>query len=523
MYKLNINSLNINNLNNKFSKYFNIIIVFVFLISCNDNNEHNQINTTAKFKCSVSIGNLLSVNNDIEEIVASLKLTCDSNELYNNDKSFNSIGNTSFNISKEVSGECNFILEIKKDNLILVKAEALEIFISFLDSEFIIDKESSIIDYPDNDDDGYSNYYELINNSIPTDPTNLPNGYYCKPDRRVCIDNNKKETCSSDGSKWQSGGSCDFGLTCNNGDCEGTISLKTDSIINIMGSVTDFDVVDDYIYISDSSDNYLHIFDMATRSNPIRKCREKVGSVYRIKVVDNYAYLAAFEGLYVIDVYDPENINIFGPFEYDNESNIKALHVSGNYAYVVVFDTELYIFNISNPQSAFKVSSYDDGKDFTTASDVFVKGNYAYLAKNDGISIINISDPSNPYEESNNTTSSSKIDNLYIYENHLFASESSTTDDYNLLIYDISSPTFPVLEVSQNFAKKIKSIYIQNNYAFLTHYIGGFSINDIFDYNNIHYLPKSSENSILSPGKIIVDGNYIYANDSSELFNLYIE
>ncbi|MHA1960692.1 MAG: hypothetical protein ACW99U_10690, partial [Candidatus Thorarchaeota archaeon] len=72
----------------------------------------------------------------------------------------------------------------------------------------------------------------------------------------------------------------------------------------------------------------------------------------------------------------------------------RGVFVSGDYAYVADWDDGLAVINISDPTNP-GTPVYEDTRGL--AYDVYVSGDYAYVADlNTGLAVIDISDPTNP-------------------------------------------------------------------------------------------------------------------------------
>jgi hypothetical protein len=90
---------------------------------------------------------------------------------------------------------------------------------------------------------------------------------------------------------------------------------------------------------------------------------------------------------------DSLNVTKVGEMAYWNYAY--AVVVSGDYAYVADFSCGLRVINVSDPSSPFEVGYYLTPG---AARDVAVSGDYAYMADDVGLRVVNVSDPSSPYE-----------------------------------------------------------------------------------------------------------------------------
>ena len=103
----------------------------------------------------------------------------------------------------------------------------------------------------------------------------------------------------------------------------------------------------------------------------------------------NYAYVAASQGLQVIDVSNPANPVWVGG--YLTVGYALDIAVSGGYAYVADEWAGLQVIDVSDPASPVWVGGYETSGD---PRGVAVSGSYAYLAREwDGLEIVSIGIP----------------------------------------------------------------------------------------------------------------------------------
>ena len=183
--------------------------------------------------------------------------------------------------------------------------------------------------------------------------------------------------------------------------------------------------------------------------------------------------------------------------------NTQSVYVSGNYAYVVsLWDDGLSIIDISDPTSPTEVGYIQDTEEGGTAQvldgaqKVCVSGNYAYVTSDldMGLSIIDISDPTNPFEdgyiqdteESGIAQVLDSADGLYVSNNYAYV---TSYDDAGLSIINVSSSTNPV-EIGYvqdtlrgGVAQALgyaQGIYVSGKYAYVTSgYDNALSIIDL--------------------------------------------
>jgi hypothetical protein len=204
----------------------------------------------------------------------------------------------------------------------------------------------------------------------------------------------------------------------------------------------------DYVYLG--CWNSLRVIDISDPENPqLASIYENLIGFHDVAVIDHYAYLAldaqghGDSGLAILDVSNPISptlVSLSAP-----QFPASRLSISGNYAYV----TEgypgggLHIFDISDPHQPVQTGIYEGPAEEFTYS-VAIKDQVAYLISNDnGLLIINVSDPTNPalistYDPLN--SSGATLSDITILGNYAYL---STGNPAGLLIADITDPASP--------------------------------------------------------------------------------
>ncbi len=225
-----------------------------------------------------------------------------------------------------------------------------------------------------------------------------------------------------------------------------------------------------------------------------------IGGVY---VQGNRAYLAAKSyGLIIMDITNPEEPQEIAVQE---QTNALDVFVQGDYAYVAD-STGLKIISINQPGYPI-VGSCDTPY---SARAVYVQGDYAYVADYNYLWIINISNPENPYAVGSYRASSPKdvfVQGSYVY----------LTDSEGLRIIDAGNPSNPS-EIGSSDLEDMagRAVYVQGDYAYVTATSAtggpGFKVVDI---RNPFY-PKvvGSCNLYGSYSYLFVQGDYAYVVDS---------
>jgi hypothetical protein len=119
-----------------------------------------------------------------------------------------------------------------------------------------------------------------------------------------------------------------------------------------------------------------------------------------VDVAGDYAFLADYNGLHVIDVRHATNLVRVGFRERHNFPT--DVVVSGNYVYVAELQTGFHIFDVSSPSNPTRVGGYNTsdyvpGHGYYPTADLVVSGSYLYVANGSGgVKVFDISNPTNP-------------------------------------------------------------------------------------------------------------------------------
>lgn len=173
-----------------------------------------------------------------------------------------------------------------------------------------------------------------------------------------------------------------------------------------------------YAYIADSSAGF-KIVNVTDPTSPAYASSYSIGgSASAVVVSGDYAYIAVgLNGLVIIDVSNPESPNYYTEFDTDgraddvyvyknyiyiadasgglkiyrvsdlslvgtySSSNVRDVHVTDDYAYLVGGSYGITILDVSTPSSPAFIATYDPGTG--TQNDVYVSGKYVYVSDSD--------------------------------------------------------------------------------------------------------------------------------------------
>ncbi len=176
--------------------------------------------------------------------------------------------------------------------------------------------------------------------------------------------------------------------------------------------------------------------------------------------------------------------------------------VNGNYAYVAD-GSGLQIVDISNPTDPINVSAYNTT---SFAYNVFVSGdsysNYAFIATESALLVVDVSNPLYPNYVGNYTDGGRGV---FVDSNYAYVA-----DWYGLKIIDISNPTNPTLAGSCDTPGEPYNVFISGEYAYVADRESGLQVIDIFDPTD-PIIAGSYDTGIACD--VFVSGDYAYVAD----------
>jgi hypothetical protein len=256
----------------------------------------------------------------------------------------------------------------------------------------------------------------------------------------------------------------------------------------------DVAVAGGYAYVA--SETGLRVINVAKPTAPFEASRYNITISNAVTVVNDYAYLTNGYGLQIVNVAKPASL--FEEGYYDTPGNATGVSVAGNYAYIADGYWGLRIVNISDPAAPLEVSDSN-----ISASDVVVVGKYAYVAYavdikgivEGWISIVDVANPAAPfvvYIISNGYRLAVAGDYAYI------------ADDWGLRIVDISDPAAPV-EVSTYTIAISGDFAVAGDYAYVSN-AAGLVIIDVSNPNE----PVGVGQLETPISHVAVSGDYAY-------------
>ncbi len=241
-------------------------------------------------------------------------------------------------------------------------------------------------------------------------------------------------------------------------------------------------------------------------------------SIRALDVTGNYAFVAkGYPGIFIVDISDKTNPEL-KKYHYTGDIALD-ISISGNYAYIADYDGGLEILDISEPEKPVLVKEFKESSDDFYFTGVEIQDNFAYLRNvRSRLLIVDISDPLSPELKGEYDTLNEYVSTLgsyFVSGNYAYTAEG----DSGLCIIDISDPENP-FKVSQYSPQdfQIGNIFIKEDYAYVSNAGFGVSIIDISipenPYRAGYYLMESNNISLY------LTSDYMYLLESDNTLHL---
>lgn len=283
-----------------------------------------------------------------------------------------------------------------------------------------------------------------------------------------------------------------------------------------------------YLYLSGAFGNII-IYDLSNPAAPllhgIIRGEDAITGTSFVAIRGKYAYVASWGGncLIIFDISNPANTKYVGFLSNNNETHATgflrypySLAIVGNYAYLTRYGG-FSVLDISNPSTPTLVGEFDDSNfnSLNSLTELVISGHYAFTANLSGkVLIIDIANPKKPALVTNYSLGLSGTSLLYlsISGKYLYA---TVHNNNTLYIIDISNPLNPVLTEkltdAVNFSG-LRSVKVRGRYAYLLSMVGKYiTVVDVSNPANPVVLSRFSDSvNLLSPYKMEISGNYLY-------------
>jgi hypothetical protein len=289
-------------------------------------------------------------------------------------------------------------------------------------------------------------------------------------------------------------------------------------------------VAGDHLYVAqkEQADGRLYVYDISNATKPTLLARRGIiGGIRDVKIVGDYAYVVGArcddnftcrhysEYLTIFDVSNPLRPSKRDSFYYDwsaySKADALALAVVGDYAYVAQ-GMGITIFDISQPSEISEIGAWQS--DYS-AQNLFVVDDYAYVAAEEGgLRILDVSTPTMAVEVG--AYEGVTVHDVVVVDQYAYL----IGNDY-LYMLEISDPMMPVKVAEYQLGGEAHEIVVEDKLAYVAAGYMGVRILDVSDpsaLSEVGYydMPPAAIGVALSD-----DGIYVTA-DRGGLFILRI-
>ncbi len=288
-------------------------------------------------------------------------------------------------------------------------------------------------------------------------------------------------------------------------------------------NITDVQVSNAYAYITDEREG-VRILDISDPADPVEIGGYRVSSAQEwfynnITLQGDYAYVSNRGNVYIVDVSNPARpveVSSFTGIR-DVNSSVSSIIAFGDYVYVTggggdmfMHFSELRVENVSNPVAP----RYE--RDITTSSfvaDAVLIGDHIYLANGGGgLQILSVSNPDKPVEiglykpVGNSVGMGISDDNVYIADNN------------GVHVIDISNPLYPIEKRFHNlwgfvWTSTIDDALISGDEVYGFSYSGVNIVHLADRPYRVNLEFRSPPEKISSVWDVALQGHYAYAVD----------
>jgi len=182
---------------------------------------------------------------------------------------------------------------------------------------------------------------------------------------------------------------------------EKEVTLTKIGEFRIGGVLFDVEVEDSIAYVSEYSASRLRIIDVSDPTSPFELGNYSVNLPHYISVVDEVAYIAAWNhGLQIVNVSDPSNPSKLS--EFIPPGFVGGIHVVNNYAFVGATNADMHLLDVSDPSNPQNISSFSPGGtiSFFKKDDLVFILAWSTSTETSNVVVADYSDPENPSEVS---------------------------------------------------------------------------------------------------------------------------
>ncbi len=253
-------------------------------------------------------------------------------------------------------------------------------------------------------------------------------------------------------------------------------------------SARDLYVAGNMVYIAAEMQG-LQVVDVSNKINPIRlqEYKYNTANTRDVYVVGDYVYLAdKAQGLLINVKTKPYTRT----GTYPTQGQAEGVHVVFPYAYIADGNNGLHIVDVSDPSNPTFVGAVDTPG---YANAVYVTGDYAYIADgSNGLQVVNVSDPAHPQLAGSFKTSSA-ANGVYAAGSYAYIANGGT----GLTVIDVSNPASPTLVGTKDTSGNTLNVYVNNNYVYVTDDDNGLLV-----LQSLSIVPPTVPSVTLSPKRL---------------------
>lgn len=270
----------------------------------------------------------------------------------------------------------------------------------------------------------------------------------------------------------------------------------------------------------------LWIIDFLSPDGPIVKGFLNIDLANDLFVTSHYAYVVSgmFQWsplLSIVDISNPSSPILVGTAELTAPG--LDVFVDGNYAYVALDGRMgiLQVVDVSNPSTPNVVGTYYNGYG---SAGVAEHNNIVYLADEYGLITLDVTSPGSPSLISEYPTGIDDPVGIRLKQNIIYITTKSNSHVGALYILDVALPANPyLLSVYTMPEGNAHDIWLLGHYAFIANDVAGLRFMDLSDLNNPMTLDIYDTNDTAQD--LAVCNNILYLADGSSLYmfelNLY--
>jgi len=269
-------------------------------------------------------------------------------------------------------------------------------------------------------------------------------------------------------------------------------------------------VHDQIAYVA-NGDGGIAIVDCTTPSSLVHTDSYIVDGCYGIQYNEDqdYVYASCDNGLIIVDPHDPGGPSLVA--EYTDPYGALDVYVDGNICYVGTWFGELFILDITDPESPEFKAEMNFGSDQYIYG-IAARDGYAYVCtRSKGLKIVNAIDPANPSVAKTLTLKNNP------YEITLFGDTAHVTNwsDHRYYVIDISDPPNSVkvgeLNITGGYAAGVAVRDAQ--YSYIGRFPNAVWTLEWDDLGDIHRVGSVGTQG---PDGLFFDGTFLYAAENAD-------